>query len=84
MQGTDIAILAVVVALVCIGVRRIVGTATGTRDCCSGDKKQPNHVKVSDKNPHHYPYQQTYRVQGMTCKNCAKYVTDALNSIKDT
>ena len=32
-------IIAAVIAIVILGIRRIVGTATGTRDCCSGVRR---------------------------------------------
>ena len=36
----NVIIVAVVAAFVVVGVKRIVGTATGKRDCCSGDAKE--------------------------------------------
>lgn len=41
MNPTDIVIALVVVAIVAVAARRFIGTATGKRDCCSGDKINP-------------------------------------------
>ena len=39
MKPIDVILVAAVVAILAVAIRRFVGTATGTRDCCSGAKK---------------------------------------------
>ena len=80
-------IIAVVAAIVVLGVRRIVGTAAGTRDCCSGDRKGGRafrSARVRDRDESHYPYGADLRISGMSCERCAAHVTRALNSVAGT
>ena len=75
MGPTDIAIIAAVLILFVVTAIRVVGTATGKRDCCSGAVKQggassgkkfaPAHVEDTD--PAHYPYTAELGIGGMSC-----------------
>lgn len=86
MKPIDIAIVAVVVVLVVLAIRRAVGVAKGTRDCCSGDTRgeAPATCGVADTNPDHYPHEATLAVGGMTCEHCASRVESALNALGGT
>lgn len=83
----NIVIIVLVACMVIGGIRRIVGTTTGTRDCCSGDRKggkafKP--VRITDKDESHYPYGVDLQIAGMSCKSCASHVARALDSVDGT
>lgn len=92
MNMTDIVIVAAVVVAVAVAAVRLVGTATGKRDCCSGDVKDPGAGKgdgrsfakaeVTDTDPAHYPYVTELGIGGMSCEHCVASVTNALESIE--
>ena len=88
MNPTDIAIVAVVVVLCIFAARRAFGTATGKRDCCSGELREVTRdfprANIADTDESHYPYQADYTVEGMSCKRCAQRVENALNSVAGT
>ena len=60
MNPADLIIIAIVLAVVALGARRIIETATGRRSCCSGDAKSSarrfRDVKIVDTDESHYPY----------------------------
>ena len=73
-------IIIVIIAIgIVFGVRSILRSASG-KSCCSGGDSI---VKIgpSDNDRSHYPYRAEATVEGMTCKNCAERVTNALNSL---
>lgn len=84
----SVIIVAIVAVLVVFGVRRIVGTATGKRDCCSGDARQTGRsfrpVTIEDTDESHYPYHADLTISGMHCDNCVRNVTNALDSVEGT
>lgn len=84
----NVIIVAIVAVLVVFGVRRIVGTATGKRDCCSGDARQTGRsfrpVTIEDTDESHYPYHADLTISGMHCDNCVRNVTNALDSVEGT
>lgn len=84
----NVIIVAVVVLGAFFGIRRAVGTATGRRDCCSGaktsDARDFRPTRITDADESHYPYQADYRVAGMSCDNCVRRVTNALDSVAGT
>jgi len=47
--------------------------------CCGGSSDLPERKPVRDRNRLHYPYEAVMRIQGMTCRNCAIRVENALN-----
>ncbi len=91
MGPTDIVIIAVVLAAVAVAGVRLVGTATGKRDCCSGDVKDGGaatgsrafaKAEVADTDPANYPYAAELGIGGMSCEHCVASVTNALDSIE--
>ena len=94
MNITDIVIVVIVAAVVAVAVWRFVGTATGKRDCCSGDVKDPgagcgektpvSAVAVTDTDESHYAHEALVGIGGMTCEHCVAAVTAALNSVGGT
>lgn len=49
--------------------------------CCGGG--DPEYRKsVKDKNKTHYPFTATLKIDGMSCKNCALHVENALNELE--
>lgn len=91
MSPFDIVLIVLVIAVVALGARRAIGTARGTRDCCSGAVKNPGRMSadaasasVSDIDPSHYPYEAALEVGGMTCEHCVSNVTNALDGVEGT
>lgn len=84
----NVIIVAIIAVLVVFGVRRIVGTAMGKRDCCSGDARQTGRsfrpVTIEDTDESRYPYHADLTISGMHCDNCARNVTNALDSVEGT
>lgn len=84
----NVIIIALVAVVAFVGIRRAVGTATGKRDCCSGDAKSTakrfKAARITDTDESHYPYAADFTVAGMSCDNCAKNVTNALDSVDGT
>ena len=64
MKPIDIVLILAVVVILAIAIRRFVGTATGTRDCCSGAKKSAGKQfrarTIDDKDESRYPYPVSY------------------------
>ena len=50
--------------------------------CCGKESDDVKKVRVSDKNPAHYPYKVKMSVKGMTCSHCKVRVENALNSLE--
>ena len=48
--------------------------------CCGAGGDEEKKVKVTDKDPDHYPYRVKIGVEGMTCSHCRQRVENALNS----
>lgn len=88
MKPIDVILVAAVVAILAVAIRRFVGTATGTRDCCSGAKKSAGKQfrarTIEDTDENHYPYQADLEIGGMSCEHCVDSVTRALDSIDGT
>ena len=84
----NVVIIALVLVGVFFGARRAWGSATGKRDCCSGAAKSSarkfREVRVADKDESHYPYTADLSIGGMSCENCVRNVTRALDSIDGT
>lgn len=76
-------IIIAVIAVVFIAVVVNYVKKGGHSDCCGTDgpvaKKGP-----ADKNVANYSYTYKVKVNGMSCENCAKTVTNAFNSQPDT
>ena len=82
MGPIDIAIIAAVLILFVVAAIRMVGTATGKRDCCSGAVKQGGAscgkkfapARVEDTDPAHYLYAAELGIGGMSCAHCVAAV----------
>ena len=48
--------------------------------CCGGGDA-PRRDPVKDKNRKHYPFAATLEIGGMSCRNCAVHVENALNGL---
>ena len=76
-MSTVILCLAIFVILI-FGVKGTIKRFSS--GCCSGgDIPQRNPVK--DKNRNHYPFEATLEIGGMSCRNCAVHVENALNGL---
>ena len=92
MRPVDVVLVVAVLVVLAVAVRRFVGTVLGTRDCCSGGKKDTGpvrrgpvaEVEVRDTDPTHYPYVARLGVGGMTCERCVANVTAALDAMGGT
>lgn len=88
MKPIDVILVAAVVAILAVAIRRFVGTATGTRDCCSDAKKSAGKQfrarTIEDTDENHYPYQADLEIGGMSCEHCVENVTRALDSVDGT
>ena len=93
MNPTDIVVVVIVAAVVAVAVWRFVGTATGKRDCCSGDVKEPgaggakvpvSAVEVADTDESHYAHEALLGIGGMSCEHCVAAVSAALNRVSGT
>lgn len=70
----------VLAALVALGIRSIRSRISV--GCCGGSADpSPRKIRVADRDPAHYPYEKTLQIKGMTCRNCAVRVQNALNSL---
>lgn len=50
--------------------------------CCgSGGDAVPTRTRVQDRNLSHYPYTEVLEIGGMSCRNCAAHVQNALNAL---
>lgn len=78
-MAVNVIIILIIAVGIVFGVRSVVRSAAG-KSCCSGGDSV---VKIgpSDNDRSHYPYRAEATVEGMTCKNCAERVTNALNSL---
>ena len=75
-MGTMI-ILLILAVLAVFAVRSY--SKTLSHGCCgAGDSTIK--ARVRDKNPSHYPYSATVRVEGMTCSHCRQRIENALNT----
>lgn len=89
-MGIDIVVVALVVAVVAVAAVRIFGTASGKRDCCSGDSLAADAparegfaaADAEDTDPAHYPYVAELSIGGMSCEHCVAAVKNALESIE--
>lgn len=88
MHAVDYLIIAIVAVAFFFAARRAGQTFAGKRDCCSGDKKSSAKSfptrRIADTDESHYPYECDVAVKGMHCENCARNVTNALDSIDGT
>lgn len=70
-------VIAVLVALGIRSIRRRISVG-----CCGGSADPaPRKIRVADRDPAHYPYEKALQIKGMTCRNCAVRVQNALNSL---
>ncbi len=78
MNPVDIAIAALLLILLAAAVV-FVGTKR-RKGCCQSDETAEKRIKVSDKNPRHYPFCVRVSISGMTCPKCCARVENALNA----
>lgn len=88
MNAVDIIIIAIVVVAFLFAARRAGQTFSGKRDCCSGAMKDGAKTfptrRIEDTDESHYPFVADLSVKGMHCENCARNVTNALDSVDGT
>lgn len=73
------AILCLVILLFLIFGVKSTMTRLSSGCCGGGDVARKNPVK--DKNKKHYPFAATLEIGGMSCRNCAVHVENALNGL---
>lgn len=73
-------VLAILLAVV-YAVRSFAKRLSG--GCCgSSGSENVKRVRVSDKNPEHYPYAAVLTIDGMVCGGCTTRVENALNTLE--
>ena len=78
VSASTAVICVVLVLAVLFGLKHFVRhLSTG---CCGGGDA-PSRRAVRDRNRKHYPYRATLSIEGMTCRNCAIHVENALNGL---
>ena len=82
----NIIVAVIVLAALAVGGRRVLGGITGTSSCCGEHEgaRRVRSVEVKDTDEAHYAYRADLPIGGMTCENCAKHVTSALNGVTGT
>lgn len=73
-----VVICLVLAAAFVLGVRKSVSRMSS--GCC-GAGDAPKRMRVKDKVRSHYPYAAKVEIGGMSCRNCAVRVENALNSV---
>ena len=87
MKPIDLVVLVIVAAVLVVAVRRFAGIASGKKGCCEGGGSGATtfpKAHITDTDESHYPYEATLAIDGMHCENCAKNVTNALDSVAGT
>ena len=79
MNGQDIVILAILVAIIAIAVHGIVKRIRFGSACCGTKEPPEKKIRVKDKNKAHYGYRYILSVDGMRCSGCARRVENAFN-----
>ena len=78
MSTAIICLILVVIAV--IGVKSYMKKLTS--GCCGASSgKAPKKIRVSDRDPSHYPVRKLLKVDGMVCGNCATNVENSLNRL---
>ncbi len=83
-MGSVIYLYAIIIlAIVFAGIYAVGSYRKKLRSgCCgSGDSESVKRIKVSDRNPDHYPYTAVLTIYGMVCGSCASKIENALNSM---
>lgn len=75
----NVIIILIIIAGVFGGIKSFFKRAAG-KGCCT-DGSAIRKIDVKDTNKLHYPYRAHASVGGMTCKNCAVHVENALNTL---
>ncbi|MBR0463123.1 MAG: heavy-metal-associated domain-containing protein [Clostridia bacterium] len=65
-------------------LRTMIVKRRGGGGCCGEHAPDVKKVRVSDRNPRHYPHEVALQIGGMTCDNCARRVANALNALPGT
>ena len=70
-------IIIVIVIFLLFGVKDFLKRmASG---CCGGNADIRQRKEANDRNRSHYPYEAVMQIRGMSCRNCAIKVENALN-----
>jgi len=78
MNGSNIAIIAVLAAVVFVAVVRMLKNRG--KSCC-GSGESVKKVRPVDADAKNYPYHAAAIVEGMVCINCVRRVENAFNSM---
>lgn len=74
---TDYIIIAILVVVVCIGVRSMVKHLRHESSCCGGGTYKAKRKKLKS-----VVGKKVLQVEGMTCQHCVNRVQEAVNSIE--
>ena len=79
-MAATVVICIVIAGIVVLGIRH--SSKVFLSGCCGSDGgPAPKKIRVRDRNPDHYPYEKILDISGMTCRNCAEHVQNALNAL---
>jgi copper chaperone CopZ len=83
MGSVNYVYILVIVAIIIAGIYAFKSYRKKlTTGCCGGgDSQNVERIRVSDRNPAHYPYTAVLTIYGMVCSNCAVRIENALNTI---
>ena len=70
----------IIIALICVAVRRIYKTVRYGSSCCGGSEGMEKKISVKDRNKGNYPFSYRLKVDGMVCAGCVRKVENAINS----
>ena len=77
MNLPTIIICAILVIIICIGIRSTKKRATS--GCC-GSSETVKKIRIKDKNKEHSPYTVVLKVYDIHCQNCVRTIENAFNS----
>ena len=77
----NIVIVLIIALLAAWGVRRMVIRSRKGGGCCGEHEAAEKRTGSADRNKKEYPYKVTLSIKGMTCRNCAAKVENALNAL---
>lgn len=80
---TNVILIILLAAIIGYAAWRSVRKLRKGGGCC-GEHEQVSLNAVKDRDKAHYPYRVKLDIGGMTCDNCARRVTNALNALDGT
>ena len=80
-EWIELLIIILLAIILVWAVYRIIKKIRYGGGCCGELEQSERPVSVKDRNKSHYPYAADLKITGMTCRNCAQKVQNALNEL---